>query len=318
MAAAAAAAAGAAVLEYAGKALVDAIIGGLGGKSKVVRMPTEYKEWTNTVERVVNVDKARYEEDQELLAAIMDSAADAFRGEDTTIMAVGTTGSGKSTVLNVFFGGDFPAGESVLDVTCKSSARAAGGATLVDSVGFLPSLGNVGKMCVLFGVNRVLPHHLVIPAYTGRLVDLQALSGLIGAGLVTAVCVPFVAPTYYALLEEGALPEAARRAALKTEQAADMAALVHENHWEGKITIATDGAPPQPAESMKAAFLAAFFCGGKFVRQSFEEHQAGLKELGAAAILRGLMVDATRTLRRHASIEGGRVKKVSELAFMKD
>jgi len=272
------------------------------------------------IEKVVNIDKDRYERDQKILESILNNGfLHISESDNRSIMSIGPSGTGKSTLLNLFYKTEFKASISSLDVTQEMTPYHfdALNMTIVDTVGFLPTLLNVGKMFLLFFHRKFFPDYLVYPSNNDRIVDIISLRQLIDLGLIKAVIFPFNAKVFYALKKRH-IPEAeAKDEALERDVIPEIQTFIRINKWEGHISIYNgENQSPAPMGSMKEVFLRTFFKDGKYRPTGYEEHMKNLKT-NPNELLRGLLVDAINDLHNHAQMENDKIIRINECNFLK-
>jgi hypothetical protein len=292
-----------------------------------------------TITVVVNKHKDRYDRDQLLLEKVLNAGiARILAQTGETLMAIGPSGSSKSSTLNTFYGTTFVTGTTVADCTRELTQQTAAGRIVIDTVGFLPTYGNIGKMFLLFFIRGVFPDYLVIPASTGRLADVQALAPFIRSHLLKGVIFNFNANVYYALkghvsdehakmtalgFTPAQIPAASGAGAAPSPETvpphvADMQKYVENNGWEGAFVVYPGAGPiARPTGSMRDRFLAEFFVDGKYKVKSYDDH---MKDLDAGRnqmeMLRGILVDAiggVNGLRDNAIVHEGATGDITSI-----
>lgn len=164
--------------------LILRFMGGRSSKTKVVTHTVE-----KVITKVVNMQQEHYEKDQKLLEAFLNKHyAVVAACEKVVSMTIGESGSGKSTSLKLFWKVDSTTGMGLKDVTQEftpifSTFR---NVLVVDTVGFLPSLANIGKLFVVLFYRELMPDWLVYIANNDRIVDVLTLKNFIDSGLVKA------------------------------------------------------------------------------------------------------------------------------------
>jgi len=294
-------------------------MGGRGSR-EVHHYHTTERVVEKIIEKIINVDKDRYDQDQEFLASILNQGLPKIERSKKGVMTIGPSGTGKSTVLNIFYKANFKTGVSATDVTVEMTLgeSQALGMVVCDTVGFLPTIANVGKMFVLFFHRGFFPDSLVYPASTDRIVDILTLQRLAEAGFIKVTIFPFNAKVYYAI-EQYSEPNAVKDALGEPKAIEEMRLFIDMAKISGHVSVfdGNDSSPPAPFGSMKDEFCQAFFKDGKYLPKSYEEHIRGVKAGNQTEILRGVMVNAIADLHNHAKIEGGEVISIHECNYLK-
>eukprot|EP01117_Protostelium_nocturnum_P014645 TRINITY_DN5595_c0_g1_i2.p1 TRINITY_DN5595_c0_g1~~TRINITY_DN5595_c0_g1_i2.p1 ORF type:complete len:241 (-),score=67.30 TRINITY_DN5595_c0_g1_i2:45-767(-) len=239
-------------------------------------------------------------------------------------MAIGHSGTGKSTSLNIIFGTDFISGKSIQDVTVEmSSKKSKSGTTVIDTVGFLPNLSNVGKMFILFFVRRLFPDYLIYPAGAGRIVDVISLNQLLSQGYIKGVIFPFSANVYYSVEEtyrecgvQDSKEKAMKKAVCK-EIIQEINGAIKASGWDAHVKSFDGNDFPKMDGSMRRVFLREFFVNEKYQKVSYEAHMNQVKT-NPKELLRGLLIDAVGALEKFAKFDGkGNVIKLNECGYLK-
>jgi hypothetical protein len=304
---------------------VTSIMGIFGSRSPEVR--TVEKEVIKVIEKIINIDKDKFETNQRILSAILNNGYSRIaRASQETFMPIGPSGAGKSTTLNLFFGGNFVAKKDVVDVTRNFTITPLNNYQVIDSVGFLPTFTNIGKLFILFFHHGFFPDYFLYPASSDRVVDILYLQDVIRAGLVKIVVFPFKASSYYDLLrvlqQVGVPEEAAKRRAM--EESVDRSLVneiergltmyqisAHIKAWNGSTPIAMTG-------SMKTVFLENFFTNGQYKMVSYEDHQKAATEREPVALLRAAMVNAISEISKFGSVNSnGLISSIDDCGFIK-
>lgn len=266
--------------------------------------------------KVVNIQKDHFDRDQEILAAILNDGYDKiskFNLDEETAMAIGPSGQGKSTTLNLFYGTEFAVGLSTGDCTREIiMQRSPKGPWVIDSMGFLPTLRNIGRIFIALFLQGVLPDYFIYPAATDRIVDIISLQQLIPVGLFKVVLFPFSAKSYYVAKKflKSETEEVAERkaisAAIEETTVSDIQSFIKMTGYDAHISVFTgnDRSSPIPhiEGSMRKALLNRFFSNGKYKPVSWEDH-IGAVRTDANELLRGLLIDGIRDLK----IQNGKV-----------
>lgn len=293
----------------------------MGGGSSHTTYETRVVTVTREVIKTVDVQELRYNEDQRVLAKLLDAAFAELMPSAAadTAASIGRKGTGKSTTLNAFFGTHFDARETVADCTQELTVELVEARSVVDTVGVLPSSANLGKLLLLFCIRHVLPDYFVMPVGAGRLDELDGLGAFVTSGFVRVILVPFNARTYYTLKEEGVADSVARQRALGLETKAiaagaaadavlphvkEMAAFVEHKAWTGNVVVysGVEDAVPRPSGSMRQRFLTAFSQDGKFKTVPYSDHVRAMAAGDASAALRALLLEAAAALRESGAL----------------
>jgi len=194
-------------------------------------------------------------------------------------MSIGNSGCGKSTILNIFYKSNFKTGKSIHDVTQEMTCEVINNMRIVDTVGFLPSLHNIGKMFILFFYRGFFPDYFIFPINNDRLEDVKTLRLLIDMGFIKTIVVPFNSKVYYNA-KKYTTDINAFGDALSEDLVQSIKDYITASEWNGKVEVLQNAEIPAVTGSMKNKFFSEFFQNGIYKPLNYEIHIEKIKENG--------------------------------------
>jgi len=267
------------------------------------------------IEKIIDVNKIKFEQGQSKLKELINDLLKQKRLVDgLCVLSIGEAGSGKSTILRLFYKFQVETIESSADGTRELTKYETKELTCIDSVGFPLTVLNICKALLICLSKGYYPDYLFVPLPTSRASIVSSTIFKIGE-LLRMQVIPFNPQIYYVMKSINITEVECIRKAINKKIVEELKVIFMNDQ---NVIISNDEKQPIFKITMKDIFLNTYVRNNKYVEVSYQEHVGEIENDNNIEIFRHYLTCAALIIEKHIIVNGKGDKILMDYDIMKD